>query len=164
MYPSKLTTEKVLTSINLVSQDEETNNLVLNSEALNVIRRLNGNVAVCVCVGKHKTGKSFLLNSLFKYFTNVPYNAFEVGHSKNGCTKGCWINKEVPVLKAQKKKDEMNLIFVDTEVNVYFLYYFMTTFLVSFSEENLPFIFIFICPYVHTYSHFVKAIHEKFFP
>ena len=120
MYPSKITTEKVLTSINLVSRDEETNHLVLNGEALNVIRGLNGNVAVCVCIGQSKSGKSFLLNTLFKYLTNVPYNTFEVGHLKAGCTKGCWMNREIPVLKAQNKKDETSLIFIDTEVIINF--------------------------------------------
>ena len=120
MYPSKLTTEKVVTSVNLVSKDEETNNLVLNGEALNVIRGLNGNVAVCVCTGQPKSGKSFLLNSLFKYFTNVPYNTFEVSHFKAGCTKGCWMNREIPLLKAKKKNDETNLILIDTEVTINF--------------------------------------------
>ena len=122
MYPSKLTTEKVVTSINLVSKDDETNSLVLNNEALNLIRDLNGNVAICVCIGQYRSGKSFLLNTLFKYFTNVPYNTFEVGHYETGCTKGCWINREIPVLKASKRADETYLIFVDTEVLVYVFY------------------------------------------
>ena len=118
MYPSKLETEKIKSSINLVSKDTTTNNLVLNNEALNLIRDLDGKIAVCVCIGQYRSGKSFLLSNLFKYLTNSPYNAFQVGHEENSCTKGCWINKEIPILKAAKKSDQLHLIFIDTEVKI----------------------------------------------
>ena len=104
MYPSKLVTENMEKSINLVSKDEKSNNLVLDAEALRIIRNLEGNISILVCIGQYRSGKSYLLNTLYKHFTNVPYNAFQVGHDETGCTKGCWINREIPVLKAAKKK------------------------------------------------------------
>ena len=85
--------------------------------ALNLIRDLDGKVAVCSCIGEYRSGKSFLLSNIFKYLTNSPYNAFQVGHEETSCTKGCWINKEIPILKAAQKSDQLHLIFIDTEVN-----------------------------------------------
>lgn len=116
MYPSRLETENIKTSINLVSKDKQTNNLVLNNEALNLIRQLDGKIAVCVCIGQYRSGKSFLLSNLFKYLTNSPYNAFKVGHEEDRCTEGCWINNEIPILKADRKKNQLHLLFIDTEV------------------------------------------------
>lgn len=118
MYPSKLHAEKDFqTSINLVKRDRITNELVLNNEALNLIRSLDAKIAVCACVGQYRTGKSFLLNNIFNYLTNSPYNLFQVGHYEfNACTTGSWINKEIPILKRDHKKDNLHVIFVDTQV------------------------------------------------
>ena len=73
----------------MVLKDEKTNNLVLNDEALNSIRDLDGKIAVCSCIGEYRSGKSFLSSN----------NAFQVGHEETSCTKGCWINNYLIKLK-----------------------------------------------------------------
>jgi hypothetical protein len=74
MYPSKASSEKFSASVKLLIRDENTNELHLNNEALNIIRNVNARIGVCVCMGEKSSGKSFLLNSVFKYLTNQPYN------------------------------------------------------------------------------------------
>jgi len=53
-----------------------------------------GIVAVC---GKYRTGKSYLLNKLFK-----GHKAFEVGPTINPCTKGLWMMRS-PVYVSEKQ-------------------------------------------------------------
>lgn len=119
MYPSKLYSEENFqTSLNLVRRDINTNDLVLDNDALNLIRNIEGKISVCVCVGQYGSGKSFLLNNIFKYLTNSPYNLFQMGHYDHiACTLGSWINKEVPTLKIEdENNDKPYLIFIDTQV------------------------------------------------
>ena len=74
MYPSKASSETFSPSVRLLIRDKRTNELCLNNEALNIIRNVDGRIGVCVCMGEKRSGKSFLLNSIFKYLTNQPYD------------------------------------------------------------------------------------------
>ena len=141
MYPSTASSETFEASTRLLGRDEKTNALHLNNKALNLIRNLDGNIAVVTCMGEKSSGKSFLLNGLFKYFTNQPYNVnyidfmnkitnkpkltvfttfqvFQLDHHDNSATKGCWMNTEIPMLKSNIKENRLNLLLIDTEVSL----------------------------------------------
>ena len=141
MYPSKASNKTFSPSVRLLIRDRRTNELHLNNEALNIIRNVDGRIGVCVCMGETRSGKSFLLNSIFKYLTNQPYNViiqkrseifclifiylfeliqlFQLNHdlNKNDSTKGCSMNSEIPMLKSENKHDQLNLVLIDTEVS-----------------------------------------------
>lgn len=105
-------------SIQLVYQDENAN-LILNEKALDKIRNLTGDIATCVIVGQYRSGKSFLLNHLYKKLTksnddNEKCETFGVDHGQDSFTKGCWMNGNISQIKVNNK--ETNLLLIDTEV------------------------------------------------
>ena len=125
-------------SINLISQKSD-NNLVLNTAALKTIQNLEGEIAVCVCVGSYRSGKSFLLNRIAAHFTNDKSTddgcvIFQVDHGQDGFTKGCWMNEEIPQIKIDGKL--VNLIFIDTEVKGFYYYFEQIYFSNPFSSGN----------------------------
>ena len=104
-------------SINLLKQKDD--KLFLNAEALRKIENLVGEIAICVCVGSYRSGKSFLLSHLSANL-NPRVNrdlscTFQVDHGQDGFTKGCWMNADIPQIKIDGEM--VNLIFIDTEVN-----------------------------------------------
>lgn len=81
----------------------------LNEEAMEVIRSIKDEIIIISIVGKARTGKSFLMNSLLEL--NGKRTGFEVSSSINSCTKGIWIWGNV------KKKQNSNakILFLDSE-------------------------------------------------
>lgn len=110
-------------SLSLVHKNNE--KLALNEAALDILCDLDGPIAVCVCVGQYRSGKSFLLNKLATFVRSEEPIIFQVGHSQNNCTKGLWINSDIK--KTELKNGFVNLIFVDSEVN-YLLHYILVTY------------------------------------
>ena len=107
-------------SIILVTQDDKTRNLSLNPAALETIRNLKGPVAVCVCVGQYRSGKSFLLSRLAANLNDSKDDAprvFQVDHGQDSFTKGCWMNSSIGKIKIDNEL--VNLLFIDTEVYKY---------------------------------------------
>lgn len=102
-------------SINLISQDNK-NNLILNVEALDLIRDLTGDIAVCLCVGQYRSGKSFLLSRLAANLGKQEdsHRVFVVDHGQDSFTKGCWMNSDIQKVDLGAEK-MVNLIFIDTE-------------------------------------------------
>jgi hypothetical protein len=98
--------------IQLISQDEK-KNLCLNEKALEIIKNLEGDIAICVCVGQYRSGKSFLLKTLANKLNNQI--DFKVDHGQDGFTKGCWMNSQNIKVKINNNK-MTNLILIDTEV------------------------------------------------
>ena len=99
--------------LKLITKDSS-NNLKLENEGLKYIQSIQGNIAVCICVGPYRQGKSYLLNRILGQT-----NSFEVGHTDEGCTKGIW------VLKSENKfcdenNNEFTLLALDTEVKTLF--------------------------------------------
>ena len=64
------------------------NKLEINNEGLNMLRSIDNYLAICVCIGPYRQGKSFLLNQIAG-----SSNEFQVGHKDDACTEGVWINK-----------------------------------------------------------------------
>ena len=97
--------------IRLVKENEKDNKLILNKDALKVIENIKGNIGVCLIAGPYKSGKSFLMNNL-----SGLNNGFEIGHTTEAQTKGIWMNTEPVKISNNNGSEEINIIFMDTEV------------------------------------------------
>lgn len=76
-------------------------------ETLDWLKSLKTNIAVLVCCGKFRTGKSFLMNRMLQM---GPNRGFGVGDTVNSCTKGLWLSKKtIPI------NDKLHMIVVDAE-------------------------------------------------
>ena len=100
--------------IKLLSKNENTQRFELNEEALVILQRLNGPVGVCLVAGSYRSGKSYLINKLADQ-----KDLFEIGHSDRPCTKDIWMNQTIQQIR-NERNEEINLIFMDTEVNIEF--------------------------------------------
>ena len=95
-------------AIQLISKNSK-GDLVVNDTALEIIKNLEGKIAVFIVVGPYRQGKSYILNRL------VDSNCFKVGHTDSSCTKGLWMPKK-PLKHINSKGELLNVIYVDTEV------------------------------------------------
>jgi hypothetical protein len=83
--------------------------LVVNKEALNIIKSINEKVCIVAVAGLYRTGKSSLLNWL------LGRNAgFTVGPSINRCTRGLWI-WGTPIPGQLVSGEKCSIIILDTE-------------------------------------------------
>lgn len=92
--------------IQLISQ--ENGKFTINNKALDILKSLNGSIAICSVVGPYRTGKSYILNLLL----NRP-NGFVLGSELVSCTRGIWM-WDTPI-KHRNEHGEFNLILLDTE-------------------------------------------------
>lgn len=104
-----------ISSIKLIGMDNH-KNLIVDDKALDIIRSLEGDVAVCVVIGQYRSGKSFLMSNILRKLTGSDGNIFEVGHKEDSFTKGCWMNTKIPKLKNKHTINGQNILFIDTEV------------------------------------------------
>ncbi|KAF4688969.1 hypothetical protein FOZ60_002217 [Perkinsus olseni] len=71
--------------VQLISIDES-GQCTADEYALNILRQMEGKVAVIGIAGLYRTGKSFLMNRLLGL-----QDGFEIGPSVNPCTRGIWM-------------------------------------------------------------------------
>ena len=72
--------------------------LAIEAEAATFLRSVEPPVCVLAVVGMHRTGKSFLMNSLLLSQSQQSegcVRGFKVGNGLNTCTKGVWIYNQV---------------------------------------------------------------------
>ncbi len=93
--------------------EKKNGELILNEDGLNALKEINENLAICVCVGPYRQGKSFLLNQILK-----KDNGFEIGHKDNACTHGIWMYKYPAKIK-DSKGNKLAVILMDTEVLIF---------------------------------------------
>ena len=93
--------------IQLISQ--EGGKFTINNEALDILKHMNGSIAICSVVGPYRTGKSYILNLLL----NRP-NGFVLGETLKSCTRGIWM-WDTPIRHRNEQGQEFNLILLDTE-------------------------------------------------
>jgi hypothetical protein len=74
----------------LVKFDAPSGKFSVNPDAVAVLKRIPGPVAVVAVCGRARQGKSFLLNRLISSFTGIQAG-FEVSPYQRPCTKGLWI-------------------------------------------------------------------------
>ena len=94
-------------AIQLISENKN-GKFTINPEALDILKGLNGNVAVVNCVGPYRSGKSLLLNLFLKV-----KDGFKVGNTEKSCTRGIWMWNNP--IKHTNENGEFYLIFMDTE-------------------------------------------------
>jgi len=92
-----------LKALQLIKYDGQSKKLVIDQEALSLIRKVNKPVAVLSICGPARTGKSYFMSKA------VNSDVFPVSHEYDPCTKGIWMS---PV---SADKDDMEIIFLDTE-------------------------------------------------
>jgi hypothetical protein len=89
-------------------KQENDGKLTINTDALSIIEKLEGNIAVCSVVGPYRSGKSFINNLLLNR-----QDGFQLGSTVRSCTRGLWIWSKP--IKYSNKFGEFNLIIIDTE-------------------------------------------------
>lgn len=100
------------TRIKLIVKNETTKQFELNKDALAILQTLKEPVGVCLVAGSYRSGKSYLMNKLADQ-----NELFEIGSSNKPCTKDIWMNQTIKKIR-NEKNEEINLIFMDTEVNI----------------------------------------------
>ena len=99
------------TRIKLLIKNETTKQFELNKDALTILQTLKEPVGVCLVAGSYRSGKSYLMNKLAD-----EKELFEIGNTNKPCTKDIWMNQRIKKIR-NDKNEEINLIFMDTEVN-----------------------------------------------
>ncbi|MBN3300368.1 GBP6 protein, partial [Amia calva] len=79
--------------------------LLINEKVAQYLNRTTEKTEVISIVGKHKTGKSYLLSWFFG-----SGQGFQIGHSRKACTKGIWL-----WARPHPTHPNTNLILLDTE-------------------------------------------------
>lgn len=99
----------------LIYKDKD-GSMKIDENTLNVIRMIQGPLAVCVIVGPYRSGKSFLMNNLLG--SNESHTGqFKVGHLDKGETPGIMLSElRVPV-KSSNCAQEFKVLLMDTEVS-----------------------------------------------
>ena len=75
---------------------------------MDIIKNIDGNVAVCAIVGQYRCGKSYILNLMLD-----KKQGFELGDTFESCTKGIWM-WSTPI-KHKNEHGEFYYILLDTE-------------------------------------------------
>jgi len=89
---------------------KENGDLKINQSAIDVLKKIDKYIAVCVCVGPYRQGKSFLLNKLL-----ADSYQFRVGHEDEACTEGVWVY-EHPIKIKDNKGNSFTILMMDIEV------------------------------------------------
>ena len=83
-------TTKEESPINLIEYKRD--KLILNDEALKIIKDINENIIIVAIFGKKKTGKSYLMNLLLNQEENSKIiKGFKVTSQVNNSSRGIWI-------------------------------------------------------------------------
>ncbi len=104
-YPKKrkLAEETLPPSVPLVAHGQQSKSIVVNPEAMRLLRTIAKPVAVLGICGPYKTGKSYFLSQV------LGGDEFTVSHSRDPCTRGIWMSTNV------LEFDDHILILLDTE-------------------------------------------------
>ena len=103
-------TTKEESPINLIEYKRD--KLILNDEALKIIKDINENIIIVAIFGKKKTGKSYLMNLLLNKEENSKIiKGFKVTSQVNNSSRGIWI-WNTPISKPNSND---KIIFIDSE-------------------------------------------------
>lgn len=86
----------------------------LDTDAIQNIKHLFGDMIVCVCIGANKSGKSFLMSQIHNKVNNQSHKnySFEIDH-ENSFKTPCMLYK---TSKLVINKEEFNLLLIECEV------------------------------------------------
>ena len=87
--------------------------LILNEEAIEILKNINENLIIVSIFGKERTGKSYLMNLLLNPEENSKITkGFKISSQQNSSVKGIWLwNTPIP-----KPNSKDKIIFIDSEV------------------------------------------------
>ena len=89
--------------MSLVTFSPNSRNLVINSQATDLLRTIHKPVAVVGICGPYRSGKSYFMSRL------TGSDDFKVSHSMDPCTKGIWISTRF------KELEHCTVVALDTE-------------------------------------------------
>lgn len=95
--------------IPLITFSENEDQLRVNEDAVSVLKRIDGNVAVIAMAGLYRTGKSSMLNWLLGR-----QSGFRVGPTIERCTRGIWLWGH-PQKHTMANGEEVWVLMLDTE-------------------------------------------------
>ena len=84
--------------------------LVINEEAVKILKEITNPISVIAVVGPCRSGKSYLLNQLIPSKESL----FELGHTMDPKTKGIWM-LDTPFQHTLESGKEVKVILLDTE-------------------------------------------------
>ena len=88
----------------------ENNTFLVNQEALDILKQIEGPLSILGVAGLYRSGKSYLLNRIILN----QERGFNTGSTINACTRGIWMWGRP--LKAQTEDNQIvNLIVLDSE-------------------------------------------------
>ena len=87
--------------------------LVLNPQAVDILRSISGPVCVVAIVGPCRSGKSYILSHLISSKLGVKCH-FDLGHEFDPKTKGIWMWDQ-PLKFTLNSGQEVTMVFLDTE-------------------------------------------------
>ncbi|KAG6962326.1 hypothetical protein JG687_00007215 [Phytophthora cactorum] len=93
----------------LITFNEEEDQLKVNDEAVELLRRIDGHVAVVAMAGLYRTGKSSMLNWLLDR-----QSGFRVGPTIERCTRGIWLWGQ-PQRHTMANGEDVWVLMLDTE-------------------------------------------------
>ena len=87
--------------------------LILNEEAIEILKNINENLIIVSIFGKERTGKSYLMNLLLNPEENSKITkGFKISSQQNSSVKGIWLwNTPIP-----KPNSKDKIIFIDSAV------------------------------------------------
>ena len=100
-------------AMNLI--DIKRDQLILNEDAIKIIKEIKNNIIIVSIFGKAHSGKSYLMNLLLNSYENSTKNAkgFKVSNQTNSNSRGIWF-WNTPIQKPNSNIKE-KIIFIDTE-------------------------------------------------
>lgn len=106
--------EQEARAIPLIEVEEESKQLKVCQEAVDLLTQIEGPIAVISVAGMYRTGKSYLLNRMLLQRST----GFGVGPTINPCTKGMWLWSKPITFRKQtegERQPPLNVLIVDTE-------------------------------------------------
>jgi len=91
----------------------ERNTLLLNPDAVKILRSISGPVCIITIVGPCRSGKSYMLSRLISSVGETCH--FHLGHNMDPKTMGIWMWDQPFKMKLKNFEDHVTIILLDTE-------------------------------------------------
>ena len=93
----------------LISFDQASKKFVIANDAIQILKRLHGPVAIVSVCGRARMGKSTLLNQLLGKLSGGSHKGFTTASTHKPCTKGLWLWSK-PIERVLPDGTKMHLV------------------------------------------------------